>query len=333
MNLVSSIHHLRHPPEPTTLESLMFRLSILTLTSTFVLVGFADADPGPRGASRPGGGSDRPTTVAKDSPVVQKTTPSTTVKQSPINLPNTTKTPDASKIKLPPVGTQTKTKPADGVLVKQTGTKKIPDAAKVPDLKKLPDVKKLPDSKTTPDTKKTPDSKKGPDIGKKTDDKKGPDTTKGPKDKTPHDPKIGKDWKHHNPFPNYHRDHGHVFAGGYYYSGKFHRHWSFCTWDTRYGCYCYWDPCCSSYYYWCQPDACFYPVSYCPYRVYTWTAPVCNTCALPAPVDTSVTIAPCQTCPPAAVQTQSVPAPAPTQEPPTAPTFDTIPAVPEPANS
>lgn len=39
----------------------------------------------------------------------------------------------------------------------------------------------------------------------------------------------------------------------------------------RYGCTLYYDPELECYYYWCEPDGCYYPVSYCPYQRYVWT--------------------------------------------------------------
>src|SRR5437879_5871480 len=57
---------------------------------------------------------------------------------------------------------------------------------------------------------------------------------------------------------------------GTYYCGKSCNFWSSRCYDSRYGCSLYFDPCCSSYYYFCVPDDCYYPVSYCPYRCYSW---------------------------------------------------------------
>ena len=68
---------------------------------------------------------------------------------------------------------------------------------------------------------------------------------------------------------SYHLQNGTKFAQGYLYKGKNHCHWGLIRWDVRYGCNCYWDPCLLVWYYWCEPDQCFYPVSYCPYRRYT----------------------------------------------------------------
>jgi len=72
----------------------------------------------------------------------------------------------------------------------------------------------------------------------------------------------------------YHLTHGIHFAHGYYFHGRNDNHWAFHRWDARYGCDLYWDPGLACWYYWCQPDDCYYPVSYCPYNTYVWTTPV-----------------------------------------------------------
>jgi hypothetical protein len=43
-------------------------------------------------------------------------------------------------------------------------------------------------------------------------------------------------------------------------------------WDDRCGCYIYWFPGSASWWYWCVPDRCYYPLDYCPYRIYSWQA-------------------------------------------------------------
>lgn len=68
----------------------------------------------------------------------------------------------------------------------------------------------------------------------------------------------------------YCQSYGRPFSHGYYYQGGNHYHWRYRQWDARYGCYCYYDPSCTTWYYWCQPDSCYYPVNYCPYRTYRW---------------------------------------------------------------
>jgi hypothetical protein len=70
---------------------------------------------------------------------------------------------------------------------------------------------------------------------------------------------------------NYALQNGTKFSKGYFYKGKNHNHWGRIHFDVRYGCNCYWDPCLSIWYYWCEPDFCYYPVSYCPYRCYSCT--------------------------------------------------------------
>jgi hypothetical protein len=58
--------------------------------------------------------------------------------------------------------------------------------------------------------------------------------------------------KHHH----HHHKHGHHWARSRYYAS--------------YGCTLYYDEDEDCYYYWCQPDNCYYPVSYCPYGRYSW---------------------------------------------------------------
>jgi hypothetical protein len=71
-------------------------------------------------------------------------------------------------------------------------------------------------------------------------------------------------------YANYHLTHGTRFAHGYFYRGRNHYHWESQRFDARYGCTCFYDSSCSSWYYWCQPDDCYYPVTYCPYQTYCW---------------------------------------------------------------
>jgi hypothetical protein len=75
---------------------------------------------------------------------------------------------------------------------------------------------------------------------------------------------------------------------GYFYTGRNHKHWSYCYWDYRYGCYLYWDPYVTCYYYYCVPAGCYYPASYCPYSTYCWEKPVGG--VLPAPVASVPTV-------------------------------------------
>ena len=94
-------------------------------------------------------------------------------------------------------------------------------------------------------------------------------------------------------YKNYHLTHGKKFGkGGYSYSGKFHTHWNFCCFNKLYGCYLYYCPCTFVWYYWCEPDCCYYPVWYVPYRVYVWTRPVCY-CTAPCPPADLESPAPC----------------------------------------
>jgi hypothetical protein len=61
---------------------------------------------------------------------------------------------------------------------------------------------------------------------------------------------------------DYKDKHGKVFAGGHYYEGRDHRHWTRWNWDARHSCYQYWCPSAQCYYYWCAPRNCYYPVTY-----------------------------------------------------------------------
>jgi hypothetical protein len=71
-------------------------------------------------------------------------------------------------------------------------------------------------------------------------------------------------------FQNYHLTYGRKFSGGYCYVGNTHQHWVSTIWAPDCGCYTYYCPYTSVWYYWCQPDGCFYPVSYCPYGTYVF---------------------------------------------------------------
>jgi hypothetical protein len=90
---------------------------------------------------------------------------------------------------------------------------------------------------------------------------------------------------HPGPIGNYFVQYGRPFHHGYFYPGRVHRHWSYCYWDARYRTYLYFDPCLRSYYYFCPRDTCYYPVSYCPYRTYSWG---CTPAA--GPVDPAVRV-------------------------------------------
>jgi hypothetical protein len=75
----------------------------------------------------------------------------------------------------------------------------------------------------------------------------------------------------HGGYKNYHQSYGVKFKHGYFYRGKYHRHWSHCYYDSRYRRYHYYDPCVSCYYYWEPTSSCYYPISY--------AAPVVETAA------------------------------------------------------
>jgi hypothetical protein len=83
-------------------------------------------------------------------------------------------------------------------------------------------------------------------------------------------------------YKNYHLTHGKKFGKGYCYPGKFHKHWDFCCFNKGYGCFLYYCPCTFGWYYFCEPDCCYYPVWYVPYRCYVWSRPVCF-CSAPCP--------------------------------------------------
>jgi hypothetical protein len=76
--------------------------------------------------------------------------------------------------------------------------------------------------------------------------------------------------RHSGNFHDYHYSLGYSFEHGYYYKGRDHSHWSHYYYSERYGTTIYFDPYHSVYYYWCQPDGCYYPVSYSPYGRYGW---------------------------------------------------------------
>jgi hypothetical protein len=83
-------------------------------------------------------------------------------------------------------------------------------------------------------------------------------------------------------YANYHLTHGKVFSGGYCYPGKNHTHWAYHGWSKKYRCECYWCPSTCQYYYWCEPQACYYPVTY--YDAAPCPSPEPAVCATPAPV-------------------------------------------------
>lgn len=64
------------------------------------------------------------------------------------------------------------------------------------------------------------------------------------------------------PASNYYALYGTRFAGGWYYRGLNHAHWTYTYWSNRYHCPLYWDPSLRCYYYWHQPTGSYYPVSY-----------------------------------------------------------------------
>jgi hypothetical protein len=63
---------------------------------------------------------------------------------------------------------------------------------------------------------------------------------------------------------SYHRDHGHRFKGGYYYTRGEHPVWGRRVWDAQYRRWQYWDAGLSCWYYWSPTAQCYYPTTYCP---------------------------------------------------------------------
>lgn len=60
------------------------------------------------------------------------------------------------------------------------------------------------------------------------------------------------------------------FNYGYRYKGFRWNHWNRHVWSARYNTFIYYNPFTYGWYYWCQPDDCWYPVTYAPYGVYNW---------------------------------------------------------------
>jgi hypothetical protein len=89
-------------------------------------------------------------------------------------------------------------------------------------------------------------------------------------------------------YKNYHLTHGKKIGKGYCYPGKFHKHWDFCCFNKGYGCYLYYCPCTFGWYYFCEPDCCYYPVWYVPYRCYAWGTPVSFSTAPCPPADLDI---------------------------------------------
>jgi hypothetical protein len=58
----------------------------------------------------------------------------------------------------------------------------------------------------------------------------------------------------------YYETHGQRFAGGWYYAGRDHHHWSYSRWDPVYRRTQYYDPYLRCYYYWDAVHYAYYPV-------------------------------------------------------------------------
>lgn len=69
---------------------------------------------------------------------------------------------------------------------------------------------------------------------------------------------------------DYHLKHGQTFhrrhnmPGRYFYSGHRHHHWTYWTFDNRYGTFLYWDKWTKNYFYWCAPHNRYYPIDHAP---------------------------------------------------------------------
>jgi len=73
---------------------------------------------------------------------------------------------------------------------------------------------------------------------------------------------------------------------GYCYKGYDHCHWYCNKWSSVHNCWFFFDPSCSLWYYWCEPDLCYYPCNYLPYRTYVYVAPAPVIVATPVLVAT-----------------------------------------------
>ena len=71
-------------------------------------------------------------------------------------------------------------------------------------------------------------------------------------------------------FQNYHIQYGRKFDYGYCYYGRTHQHWVSTIFSTDCGCNTYYCPYTEAWYYWCEPDSCYYPVTYCPYGTFVF---------------------------------------------------------------
>jgi hypothetical protein len=64
--------------------------------------------------------------------------------------------------------------------------------------------------------------------------------------------------------------HGHRFEHGYYFHSRDHYRFHHKYFNHHYGTYCYYDEYTRCEYYFCEPDSCYYPMSYCPYGRFSW---------------------------------------------------------------
>lgn len=95
---------------------------------------------------------------------------------------------------------------------------------------------------------------------------------------------------------------------GYCYHGIDHCHWYCNKWSPIHNCWFYFDQSCLLWYYWCEPDLCYYPVTYLPYRTYVYVATpvVLTTPVVVAPVVTPVVTPVLTTTPVVTTTTTSV---------------------------
>ena len=72
------------------------------------------------------------------------------------------------------------------------------------------------------------------------------------------------------PYNNYVKSYGIQYKNFVYFKSANCKFYSTKCYLTKYGCNCFWCPCYECYYYFCVPDDCYYPVTYCPYKRFSW---------------------------------------------------------------
>ncbi len=76
-----------------------------------------------------------------------------------------------------------------------------------------------------------------------------------------------KTFKKYASHRNYHKKYGKAFSyysgserrRGWYYPGRKHFHWSYCSWNSQYHRWFFYDDCTSAYYYYCARHSCYLP--------------------------------------------------------------------------